>query len=312
VRIPTDNESDLLQARTMHSWHGRTVTEAQLRVLMAVVDAGGFSVAGEQLGMSQPGVSRAVASLEEELGVQLVTRSRGSVSLTNVGVRVAVHARGLLAHAEAIRQQAGHVAGSLDGRLRIGSLPGLSARLISPVLARLHADHPGIAVALFEATDDAILFWIRTHSVDVGLVARPATDVDITPLEEVAMVAIVPAGSAASHGEAVPLGALDGEPFVVARSGFERLVADAFAADGRIPKVAFEVNDVPSAAAMVAADLGVAVVPKTLLGVLPAGAAALPLDPPLVAPLGLAVRSRAEALPAAAAFLAAATPSRRG
>jgi DNA-binding transcriptional LysR family regulator len=295
----------------MQSWHGLAVTEAQLRVLMAVVDAGGFSLAGQRLQMSQPGVSRAVASLEEELGVQLLTRSRGSVSLTNVGVRVAVHARGVLAHAEAIRQQAARVAGSFAGRLRIGSLPGLSARLISPVLARLHAEHPGIAVEMFEATDDTILFWIRTHSVDVGLVARPASDVDITPLADVAMVAVVPTASAASEGDAVPLAALDGEPFVVARSGFERLVEDTFAADGRTPQVAFEVNDVASAAAIVAADLGVAVVPEPLLGDVPPGAAALPLDPPLVAPLGLAVKSRAEALPAAAAFLAAAVPRGR-
>lgn len=296
----------------MPSWHGRTVTEAQLRVLMAVADAGGFSVAGKRLEMSQPGVSRAVASLEEELGVRLLTRSRGSVSLTNVGVHVAAHARGILAHAEAIRQEASRVAGSVAGRLRVGSMPGLSARLISPMLARLHADHPGIAVEMFEATDDEILSWIRTHSIDVGLVARHASDVDITPLDDVEMVAVVPSASAASERDAVPLAALDSEPFVVARSGFEHLVEDMFTADGRTPQIAFEVNDVASAAAIVAADLGVAVVPEPLLEDVPAGAAALPLDPPLVAPLGLAVKSRAEALPAAAAFLAAsASPGRR-
>jgi DNA-binding transcriptional LysR family regulator len=281
------------------------VTEAQLKVLLAVVDAGGFSLAGTQLEMSQPGVSRAVASLEDELGVQLLTRNRGAVALTTAGIEVAAHARGVLAHAEAIRQHAARYAGIDAGRLRIGSLPGLSARLISPALARLRAEHPGIEVELFEATDDAILYWIRGQSVDVGLVARPASDLDITPLQDVAMVAVLPEGRAAGK-DAVPLSAFDGEPFVVAHSGFERLVADAFAADGRSLQVAFEVSDVSSAAAIVAADLGVAIVPELLLEDVPAGAATLPLDPPLIAPLGLAVKSRAEALPAAAAFLAAA------
>jgi DNA-binding transcriptional LysR family regulator len=276
------------------------------------VDAGGFSLAGERLRMSQPGVSRAVASLEHELGVQLVTRSRGSVSLTNVGVRVVAHARGILAHAESIRQHAGRVAGSFTGRLRIASLPGLSARFISPALARLHAQHPGVAVELFEATDDAILFWIRTYSVDVGLVARPASDVDITPLDEVAMVAVVPAGHAATARDDVPLAALDGEPFVVARSGFEHFIADAFAVEGRTPQVAFEVSDVASAAGIVAAGLGVTIVPDVLLEDVSPRAATLPLDPPLVAPLGLAVKSRVQAPPAATAFLAAAAPLRSG
>jgi DNA-binding transcriptional LysR family regulator len=295
----------------MQKWNGLHVTEAQLRVLMAVVDTGGFSLAGERLQMSQPGVSRAVASLEEELGVRLLTRNRGSVSLTNVGVQVAVHARGVLAHAEAIRQQAGRVSGSYAGRLRIGSLPGLSARFVSPALAWLHAAHPGVAVELYEATDDAVLYWIRTHSVDVGLIARQATDVDIMPLDDIAMVALVPAGRVVRQGEPVRLAELDAEPFVVARSGLERLVADTFAADGRAPRVAFEVTDVQSAAAIVAAELGVAVVPEVLLEDVPPGATALPLDPPLVARLGLAVRSRREALPAAEAFLAAARLPRR-
>jgi DNA-binding transcriptional LysR family regulator len=54
------------------------VTEAQLKILLAVADTGGFSLASQRLAMSQPSVSRAVASLEEELGVKLLTRRRGA------------------------------------------------------------------------------------------------------------------------------------------------------------------------------------------------------------------------------------------
>jgi DNA-binding transcriptional LysR family regulator len=295
----------------MPTWHGLHVTEAQLRVLLAVVDAGGFSLAGERLAMSQPGVSRAVASLEEDLGVQLLARQRGAVSLTNVGVQVVMHARGVLAHFEAIRQEAGHVSGAYAGRLRIGTLPSLSARLISPVLGRLHAEHPALEISLFEGTDEMVLYWIRNHSVDVGLVARRAADVDIAHLQDMELVAVVPAGHPASELAAVPLSALEAGPFVVANSGFERLVDDAFAAEARVPRVCFEVSDVPSAVAIVAADLGVTIVPRTLLDDIPAGALALPIDPPLVVPLGFAVASRAEALLAARAFLAAAGAARR-
>jgi DNA-binding transcriptional LysR family regulator len=295
----------------MPTWHGLHVTEAQLRVLLAVVDAGGFSLAGEQLAMSQPGVSRAVASLEEELGVQLLARQRGAVSLTNVGVQVAMHARGVLAHIEAIRQEAGHVSGAYAGRLRIGTLPSLSARLISPVLCRLHTEHPALEISLFEGTDETVLYWIRNQSVDVGLVARHAGDVDIAHLQDVELVAVVPAGHPASELAAVPLSALEDAPFVVANSGFERLVDKAFAAEARAPRVCFEVSDVSSAVAIVAADIGVTIVPRTLLDDVPAGALALPIAPPLVVPLGFAVASRAEALPAARAFLAAAGAARR-
>jgi DNA-binding transcriptional LysR family regulator len=283
------------------------VTEAQLKVLLAVADAGGFSLASQRLAMSQPSVSRAVASLEDELGVRLLTRRRGAVSLTNVGVAVAMHARGVLSHAEAIRQEAGQVTGSYAGHLRIGSLPGLSADLISPILARFHERHPGAEVELYEAPDEDVLHWIRSRSIDVGLVARAPADLDVTHLRDTELLAVVPAAHPSAAADAVPLAALEHDPFVVARNGFERVVEEQFAAEGRAPRIEFDVSETSSAVAIVAAGLGVTVVPDLLLddGV-NGSAAALPLDPPVVLPIGLAVRPGNDVPPAVTAFVDAA------
>jgi DNA-binding transcriptional LysR family regulator len=282
------------------------VTEAQLKVLLAVADTGGFSLASERLSMSQPGVSRAVASLEEELGVKLLTRRRGAVSLTNVGVHVAMHARGVLAHSEAIRQEAGQVAGTYAGHLRIGSLPSLSAQLISPILARFHERHPGVEVELFEAPDEDVLYWIRSRSIDVGLVARAPTDLHVTHLRDTELLAVLPADHPAAGGEAVPLAALGHDPFVVSRNGFERVIAELFATEGRAVRVEFDVSETWSAVSIVAAGLGVAVVPDLLLYEIPPAAVALPLEPRVILPLGLAVRSGTEAPPVVTAFVDAA------
>jgi DNA-binding transcriptional LysR family regulator len=282
------------------------VTEAQLKVLLAVADAGGFSVAGERLAMSQPGVSRAVASLEEELGVQLLIRQRGAVSLTNVGVHVAMHARGVLAHSEAIRQEAGQVAGSYAGRLRVGSLPSLSAEIVSPILARFHDQHPGAQVELFEAHEEDVLYWIRNRSVDVGLVAREPADLDFTHLRDTELLGVLHAAHPAADVESVPLAALENDPFVMPRNGFERLIAERFATEGRVPRVEFEVSETSSAVAIVGAGLGVAVVPDLLLDEVHPPATVHSLAPPVVLPLGLAVRSEREAPPAVTAFVNAA------
>jgi DNA-binding transcriptional LysR family regulator len=282
------------------------VTEAQLKVLLAVAETGGFSLASERLAMTQPGVSRAVASLEEELGVRLLTRRRGAVSLTNVGVHVAMHARGVLAHSEAIRQEAGQVTGTYAGHLRIGSLPSLSAQLISPILARFHERHPGAEVELFEAPVEDVLYWIRGRSIDVGLVAGAPTDLEVTHLRDIELLAVLPAGHPAAGGEAVPLAALGHDPFVVSRNGFERIVAELFATEGRALRVEFDVRETSSAVSIVAAGLGAAVVPDLLLDEVPPTAAALRLDPRVILPLGLAVRSEKEAPPAVTAFVDAA------
>ena len=282
------------------------MTEAQLKVLLAVADTGGFSLASERLAMSQPSVSRAVASLEDELGVQLLSRRRGAIALTNVGVHIAMHARGVLAHAEAIRQEAGQVTGAYAGHLRIGSLPSLSAELISPILARFHERNPGAEVELFEAPDDDVLHWVRSRSVDVGLVARKPDDLEVKHLRDTELLAVLPAAHPAADGEAVSLAALEHDPFVVPRNGFERVVAELFAPDGRAPRVEFEVSETSSAVAIVAAGLGVTVVPDLLLDEIPASVIVLRLDPQVVLPLGLAVRSETEPSPAVAAFVDAA------
>jgi DNA-binding transcriptional LysR family regulator len=282
------------------------VTEAQLKVLLAVADTGGFSLASQRLAMSQPSVSRAVASLEEELGVKLLTRRRGAVSLTNVGVQIAMHARGVLAHSEAIRQEAGQVTGSYGGHLRIGSLPSLSAELVSPILARFHERHPGTEVELFEAPDEDVLYWIRTRSVDVGLIARNPADLDVTHLRDTALLAVLPATHAEADRAAVPLAALELDPFVVPRNGFERVVAELFTAEGLAPRIEFEVSETSSAVAIVAAGLGVTVVPDLLPDDVPPTAVLRPLDPPVVLPLGLAVRAESDAPPAVTAFVDAA------
>jgi DNA-binding transcriptional LysR family regulator len=280
------------------------VTETQLRVLVAVADAGGFSSAAVRLAMSQPAVSRAAASLEDELGVQLLRRGRGAVTLTSVGLRVAAHAREVLNRAEAMRQLSATVTGGYAGRLRVGSLPCLTAAVIAPALARFRAEHPAVEVELKEAPDDVVLADIRARRIDVGLVARVAADIDVTVLDRVPLHAVLHEAHRLAGAAAVRLADLDGEPLIVALDGFEQLVADVFRMEGRARRVGFEVRDTTTALALAADGLGVAVLPEPALGdAAPDGLVAKPLDPPITAELGLAVKSEAEATPLALAFM---------
>jgi DNA-binding transcriptional LysR family regulator len=282
------------------------VTETQLRVLVAVADAGGFSSAASRLKMSQPAISRAVAHLEEELGVRLFVRTPSGVSLTNVGLRVVTHAREVLARTESMRQVAGTVTGGYAGRLRIGILPSLSASLISPILGRFCAAHPAVEIELHEDRDDIVVDSIRSQTIDIGLVARSAGDLDIAVLHRASLVAVLPSTHALAERDAIRPSDLQDEPLIVPRSGFERLVDQTFRSLGRMPRVAFEVCATETALAMVAERLGVAVVPDLLAADLPAGATALPLEPSVTIELGLAVRSAAQATPLTIAFLEAA------
>src|SRR5215218_5097071 len=238
------------------------MTEAQLRVLVAVADTGGFPPAATRLSMSQPGASRAVAALEAELGTALLIRRNGRAAPTSAGERVLLHAREVLARTEAIRQEAAAGSGDYAGRVRLGSFASVSAQLLPGILATLRMRHPGVEVALFEGHDDEVLGWVRERAVDVGVVSREAPDLDVRPLAADELVAVLPAGNPLAAQPHATLEQLAAEPFVLSRGGCERLILDAFTAAGHAPQIAFEVHEVSTIVAMVAEGLGVGLVPE--------------------------------------------------
>jgi DNA-binding transcriptional LysR family regulator len=279
------------------------MTEAQLRVLVTVADTGGFSPAASRLSMSQPGVSRAVAALEAELGAPLLLRRNGRAAPTPAGERVLLHAREMLARAEAIRQEAAATTGDTTGRVRLGSFASVSARLLPGILATLRARHPGVEVTLFEGHDEEVLGWIRDRAVDVGVVGRPAPDLEVQPLARDQLMAVLPEEHPLAARPETTLAELAEEPFVLSRGGCERLILEAFAAAGLAPRVAFEVQEASTIVAMAAEGLGVSVVPELAAGAAPPGVVLRPLHPRVHRELALAVPSLDEAPPAVHALL---------
>src|ERR1700744_72020 len=139
----------------------------QLRCLVAIAEAGTFTDAAIDLGISQAAASRTIASLETALGVRLLRRTTREVSLTAGGSRVLPHARRALAEAEALIREAaaGH------SRLRIGYAWAAMGRHTTPFQRRWAAEHPETELQL-----------IRTNSATAGL-AEGACDIAVVRTE---------------------------------------------------------------------------------------------------------------------------------
>jgi DNA-binding transcriptional LysR family regulator len=139
----------------------------QLRCLVAIADAGTFTDAAIDLGISQAAASRTIASLETVLGVRLLRRTTREVSLTAAGRRVLPHARRALAEADAVAREAaaGHT------RLRIGYAWSAMGRHTTPFQRRWAAEHPETELQL-----------IRTNSATAGL-AEGACDIAVVRTE---------------------------------------------------------------------------------------------------------------------------------
>jgi DNA-binding transcriptional LysR family regulator len=158
-----------------------------------------------------------------------------------------------------------------------------------------------VQIVLCEDADDVVLERLRDGSLDVGVVARRTDDLEVRPLARVSLVAALSSDEPLAAQPAVTLADLEALPLLAPRTGFERIVVEAFAAEGRAPRLAFESGEAATALTLAAEGLGVAVVPELLGAGLPRGAVMRPLDPPITLDIGLAARPGDD--PFAAAFL---------
>ncbi|WNZ25491.1 LysR family transcriptional regulator [Leptolyngbya sp. NK1-12] len=150
---------------------------SQLRILVAVANCGNFSEAALQLGISQSAVSHAVASLEEDLGVVLLSRGRHGATLTPVGERVLQHAQEMLRQLELIGREANLSKGLQGGQVRVASFRSAATHVLPSVIAEFHKRYPSIAVTIVEYRgDDGVEQALREGRVDIGITCMPTTD----------------------------------------------------------------------------------------------------------------------------------------
>ncbi len=277
----------------------------QLRSLVAVAEAGSVTAAAEAVGITQSGMSQALAALEEALGVRLLVRQRHGVALTAFGEQALAHARAALAHLEAIRREAADAAGTETGSLRIAAFPSVFATVLPPLLRRFRARHPGIAVLALETDDSEVETWLKTGSVDLGVVLNPPPDSGAVPIGQDAWIAILPAGHCLASRRRVSLADLAAEPFVLATGGCHVHAGALMAGAGlSLTNVRMEVRDWASAVALVREGAGIGVVPKSTLPERRTGLRVIQLDPALCRRFGLSSAPGRKPSPAASLMLA--------
>jgi DNA-binding transcriptional LysR family regulator len=277
---------------------------SQLQSLVAVAETGSFTEAAYTIYLTQSAVSHALSALESELGVTLLERNhKGVVALTNVGQKILPHVRALLAHAETIQQEAEAARGLAKGKLRLGSIPPISPRLLAGVLTHFQQQYPDIEVVLFEGTLQEVHEWIATSMIDVGFVHHPAKEVESTLLTTDEMQVFVARRHRLHARTSVNVNELREERLIMPRTGceFPEILEQKGGKKG--PPMRYQASDGATILAMVREGLGITILPRMMFPEKLEGIAGIPLDPPLQLQIGLGVRSQETASPAATLFV---------
>jgi DNA-binding transcriptional LysR family regulator len=288
-----------------------------LRYFVAVADHLSFGRAAARLHISQPPLSRQVRALEEELGAPLFVRTKRSVTLTSTGAALLPEARRLLREADAIRDGARHIAAGEIGTLALGFIAVAAYSILPQLAPEFRRRHPGVRLALQEGTTDTLLSAVKQGEIDVALVLPPVDDASLrySPLFVDTLVAALPAGRTEPRGGAISLRSLADEPFILfprkVGSGLYDLIVSFCRRAGFSPRIEQEAIQMQTIVSLVAARMGVALVPASLRNMRRAGVVYRALterSPPIE--IGLAWRATDRA-PAVQAFVAVAQAQAR-
>ena len=246
----------------------------RLVVLREVVATGSFSAAADELAYSQSAVSQAIAALEAEVGAQLIERRRGGVRPTPAGAALIAHIGGILARMETAEAEVEAISAGRGGRLRTASFPTAGATLMPEAIARFRASHPGVDVSLEEGEPEEIGPRLRAGEFDLvllfefeGVGERLGAGMRRFELLEDPLHLALPGDHALAGRRRLRLEDLRGESWVQTSeaSPCARHVVRSCHAAGFEPRVSFESDDYQTVQGLVAAGVGVALIPELAL-----------------------------------------------
>lgn len=236
----------------------------QLRYFLAVVDAGNFSRAAQQVNVTQPTLSVGIAKLEDSLGARLFLRNSQRVQLTEAGVR-------LLAHARAIESEFNSLEDRVSGRqpsrtLRVGVLSTIPVRLIAGLVQRNRHTDPSQPMELIEGTERDLVGRLQRRRIDVALtiVRGEETRFEAEVLYEEGYALATPDWHAHA-GAALISGDLLANETMIVRRQCEVLSETSryFTERGVRPQFSFRSTNDERTVALVKAGLGITVIPDS-------------------------------------------------
>ena len=287
----------------------------QLEILLAVAEQGSFSEAALSLSTSQSSVSRAIAALEDELGIPLLLRGRFGARPTLIGERVILHASKILELREKIDHEVNLEKGLHRGKIRVASFRSAATHILPSKVAQFRSRFPDIEITITETDPLGIEQSLRTGQVDIGLLPLPRSEEfetwEIARDEYVVLLPNLPSspstaglGGAGQIPEILSWEELSTYSFILFNyAECTSAVREHWSNWGQSLKVAYQIKEDSTIVSMVAQGLGAAILPRLAALPIPTQVQVRALPVPLERVIGAALWSNGFHVPAVFAFL---------
>lgn len=271
-------------------------------VFVKTVELSSLTRAAQELGLTQSGVSHMIASIESELELPLLKRSRTGARLTPEGEKVMPYIQEIVRQEKALQKAAGELRTLVRGKIRIGTFTSVATHWLPAMMMRFQQEYPEVDFQLFNGDYHDVDNWISDGSVDLAFIALPTKQkCRCIPLYEDELMAVLPVGHPLAAQEICRVEDVAQQAFISLLEASNHDARRALDAVGMKANVRFETKDDYAVLAMVRQGLGVSIVPSLLLRGNTDGLEVRPIDPPASRTIALAIPAESPG-PAAARF----------
>ncbi len=276
----------------------------KLDVLLAVVDCGSFTKAGEKLGYTQSGITHMMKALEQEVGFPLFTKGHHGVSLTKAGQALLPPIRTLLAANESLNQEISFLKGAKKGILKIGSFSSCSMHWLPKIIRNFQEQYPDIHFEIMEGDERELITWIAEHKTDIVFISHQENiPYRFIHVMDDPMYAVFPKGHRFAEYDEVSIEWFENEPFVVAEYAYENDVHRILSQYNVKPDIKYTLRTEFAMLSMVEHNLGVTILPGLILRNQSGEFEVRPLKEKCYRKLGMAVSPSDDLSPAARIFI---------
>ncbi|MEW4286071.1 LysR family transcriptional regulator [Priestia koreensis] len=246
------------------------MNKSQIELIVRISETGSFTKAGEELHMTQPAVSRAVAAIEAQLGTKLIERNKKSgLIFTDIGNRILITFRKILSELQKVDELVAAEQGLEIGKVHIGAYRTACTRFIPRIIRSMEKQYPGIEIKLSEGNVDQVKEWLRSKCIDVGIIIPPDEGFDTVPLIKDQLIVLMHTSHPLAQKETISIPDLQDEDILIGKCGYEVQIHTLFNEYNLTPKVRFEMDYIETGLSMIQEGMGITITTKQNIWWLP-------------------------------------------
>lgn len=270
--------------------------------LQKIIELGGFTKAADALGFTQSSVSQMIASLESELSIKLLNRSRHGVKLTLEGAELYPFIERTIYQYRSMLEKANEIKGLETGVIRVGTISSITCHWMPKLIKGFKAQYPNVQFLFHQGDYTLIPEWIETGKIDFGFV-NPLADIALKTkvIKDGEMLAVLPKAHPLAKNKSIRLDEIKNEPYILLEEGRYSEPMVAFAAAGIVPDIEYTVHDDYTIMTMVEEGLGVSILAELMLRRTNYNIVCVPVNPPIRRTLAVAYKDR-DCLPIASKY----------